>query len=262
MMKKIVIYTSIIIFLCLSKSIYSQKLNPKEVESKLVKEWTATEVGNPGEAMIPTESMEILNFKADGSLQMEQESKMMGSMTTDAKWLFDKKKQRIIMTVEINEIKESQSVEIMELTDSRLVLASDNKQTAYIPSDMIVEIEAPVKTVVSETNTTGKAMDPISWSGQLQYNIVFLQDDDAGVEEERSGVIILSLEDGKKTISKNENGENVVWTITSDMEIAGITRYTAECSDVTFSGEITFQNGGMMVEIYEPEYLSVFYLAQ
>ncbi len=262
MMKKIVFYTSIMLFLCLAKSAYSQKLTPKEVKSKLVKEWTATEVGNPGEAMLPKENKEILNFKADGSLQMEQESKMMGSMTMDAKWFFDKKKQRIIMTIEINDRKESRSLEIIELTNSHLVLASDNKQTAYIPSDMVVEIEAPVKTVASQTNITGKAMDPTSWSGQLQYNIVFLGDDDANVEEKRSGVIILSLEDGKKNITKKENGESITWTVTSDMEMAGITRYTAECSDVTLSGEITFQNGGMLVEIYEPKYLSLFYLAQ
>ena len=261
-MKKIVFYASVMLFLCLANSVYSQKLNPKEVKSKLVKEWTATEVGNPGEAMLPKENKEILNFKSDGSLQMEQESKMMGSMTMDAIWLFDEKEQRIIMTLEINDRKESQSLEILELTNSRLVLVSDNKQTAYIPSDMVVEKEAPVKTEATQTNITGKAMDPTSWSGQLQYNIVLLRDDDADVEEKRSGVIILSLEDGKKNISKKENGEIVIWTISSDMVIAGITRYTAECTDVTLSGEITFQNGGMLVEIYEPKYLSLFYLVK
>lgn len=262
MMKKIFFYTCTILFLCLSKSVYSQKLEPKEVKSKLVKEWTATEVGNPGEEMLPKENTEILNFKANGSLQMVQESKMMGSMTVDAKWLFDKKKQRIIMTLEINDKKESQSLEIIELTNSRLVLASDNKQTAYIPSDMAVEKKAPIKTVASPTNITSKAFDPTSWSGQLQYNIVFKGDDNADVEEKRSGVIILNLENDKKSISKKENGESITWTITGDMEMAGITRYTAECSDVTLSGEISFQNGGMMVEIYEPKYLSLFYLSQ
>lgn len=139
MMKKIVFYASIMLFLCLTNSVYGQKLNPKEVKSKLVKEWTATEVGNPGETMLPKENKEILYFKSDGSLQMKQESKMMGSMTMDAKWLFDEKEQRIILTIEINDRKESQSLEILELTNSRLVLASDNKQTAYIPSDMVEE---------------------------------------------------------------------------------------------------------------------------
>lgn len=261
-MKKVFFYTSIILFLCFSKSVYSQKLNPKEVESKLVREWTATEVGNPGEAMLPKENKEILNFQADGSVQMEQESKMMGSMTMEAKWVFDKKKQRIIMTLELNDRKELQSLEIIELTSSRLVLASERKQTAYIPSDMVVEKEAPAKTVTPQTYITDKGMDPTSWNGQLEYNVVFLSDDDTDVEEKRSGVINLRLEDDKKIISKKENGKSVTWTITGDMEIAGIKRYTAECSDKTLSGEITFQNGGLLVEIYEPKYLGLFYIAK
>ena len=105
-------------------------------------------------------------------------------------------------------------------------------------------------------------MDPTSWSGQLLYNLVILGDNDAIVEEKRSGLISLSLEDDKKIITKKEKGERIFWTITSEREMAGgMTRYTAECSDVTLSGEITFQNGGMLVEIYEPKYLSLFYLA-
>ena len=250
------------LFLSFAKSAFSQKLTTKEVNSKLVKEWTATEVGNPGETMFPKQNKEILNFKEDGTLQMVQESKMMDSMTMDAKWFFNKKKQRIIMTIEINDKKESQSLEIIELTNNHLVLASENKQTAYIPSDMVVEKESPVKTVASETNITDKAMDPTSWSGQLLYNLVILGDNDAIVEEKRSGLISLSLEDDKKIITKKEKGERIFWTITSEREMAGgTTRYTAECSDVTLSGEITFQNGGMLVEIYEPKYLSLFYLA-
>lgn len=77
----------------------------------------------------------------------------------------------------------------------------------------------------------------------MEYHPVFLGDDDAEVEEKRSGVIIPSLKMAKKLYQKNENGKSVIWTISSDMEMAGITRYTAECTDVTLSGEITFQKG-------------------
>lgn len=139
-MKKARFTTSLTLILCLfALFVYGQKLSPKQVKSKIVKSWTATEVGHPGEAMIPKNNKEVMDFKADGTLHMEQESKMMGIMTFDAQWIFDKKKQRLIMTIEMEGRKESQELEIIELTDTRLVLVSSAKQSAYIPSDMVVE---------------------------------------------------------------------------------------------------------------------------
>jgi len=246
---------------CLAGSVAnSQNITPKEVNSKIVKSWSATEVGTPGEALFPKKNKEIMDFRADGSLHIQQESKMTGTMTLEAKWHFDEKMQRLIMTIEMGDKKEEQSIEIIELTDIRLVLMSPRKQTAYIPSDMVIEDTPTAVEVSSGGESTGNIMDPTIWTGRLDYNTVLVGDDDGDIEEKVSGTIILSKVDGKKIINKSENSKSITWTITGDIEIAGITRYDAECSDTKLSGEITFQNGGMMVEIYDPEYKSYFFI--
>ena len=115
-MKRIII----ILFFCLSTLIvHSQNLSPKEVKSKIVKSWTAIEVGTPNQAMLPKNNKEVMDFNADGTLHMKQESKMMGTMEMVAKWHFDKNIQRLILTIEVEGRKESQELEIIELTDTR-----------------------------------------------------------------------------------------------------------------------------------------------
>lgn len=267
-MNKKLFSITLALFLCLSSLIvYSQNLSPKEVKSKIVKSWTATEVGTPNQAMFPKENKEILNFKADGTMQLKQESKMAGAMTMVAKWHFDKEIQRLIMTIEVEGRKESQELEIIELTPTRLVLISPDKQTAYIPSELVVEQEATTVIVANGGATeemTGSevAMNPDSWHGSLKYNTVLVGDDNDVLEQKAIGVITLSIENGVKIITKSENGITVIWTVTSDMEMAGLIRYTVECSDPKFSGELTFQNSGMMLEMYEPDYSSLFYLSK
>ena len=265
-MKKSVFSIALTLVFCLSSSIVnSQNLSSEEVKSKIVKSWTATEVGSPNQAMFPKEDKEEMDFKADGTLQVIQESKMMGTMTMMAKWHFDKKIQRLIMTIEIEDRKESQELEIIELTDTRLVLMSRNKQTAYIPSELVVEEEATTEIVANggateEMPDSGVALNPDSWQGSLTYNIVFVGDGDANVEQKAGGVITLSIANGVKIITKSENGNTIIWTVTSDMEMAGFIHYTVDCSDPKFSGEITFQNGGLLLEMYEPSYSSLLFI--
>ncbi len=255
-MKNSVFSIALALVFCLSNLIVnSQNLSSKEVKSKIVKSWTATEVGAPNQAMFPKENKEEMDFKADGTLQVKQESKMMGTMTMMAKWHFDKKIQRLIMTIEIEDRKESQELEIIELTDTRLVLISRNKQTAYIPSELVVEEEAS-----TEMPDSALALNPDSWQGSLTYNIVFVGDGDANVEQKAGGVITLSIANGVKIITKSENGNTIIWTVTSDMEMAGFIHYTVDCSDPKFSGEITFQNGGLLLEMYEPSYSSLLFI--
>lgn len=265
-MKKIILSTTLAF--CLSTLIvYSQNLSPEEVKSKIVRSWTATEVGTSDQAMSPKENKEILDFKADGSLQLKQESKMMGTMDMLAKWHFDEKMQRLIMTIEIEDRKESQELEIIELTDTRLVLISRDKQTAYIPSELVVEQEANTE-IVDETATTeeisgsGVALNPDSWHGSLKYNIVLVGDDNTSVEQKADGVISLNIANGVKTITKLENSTTVIWTVTGDMEMAGLIRYDLACSNPKLSGEASFQNGSLLLEMYEPEYSSLFFLSK
>ena len=75
-------------------------------------------------------------------------------------------------------------------------------------------------------------------------------------KERVPGLIILEKIGEKKIIRKKELGSTVTWTIESTSYIAGITRYTSVCSDLNFNGEISFQNGLMLLEIYEPKYNS------
>jgi len=198
---------------------------------------------------------------------MKQESKMMGTMEMVAKWYFDKKIQRLIMTIEMEGRKESQELEIIELTDTRLVLISRNKQTVYIPSELVVEQEANTEIVATAVTTdqmpsSGVALNPDSWHGSLKYTIVFVGDDSANVEQKVGGVITLSISNGVKIITKSENDNTIIWTVTSDMEIAGLIRYSVECSNPKFSGEVTFQNGGLMLEMYEPGYSSLLFMSK
>ncbi len=265
-MKKSIFNTTLTLFFCLSTLIvHSQNLSPKEVKSKIVKSWTAIEVGNPNQAMHPKNSKEVMDFNTDGTLLMKQESKMMGIMEMAAKWHFDKKKQRLIMTIEMEGRKESQELEIKELTDTRLVLISPNKQTVYMPSDLVVEQEATTEIVTTAVTTgqkssSGEAMNPDSWQGSLNYTIVMVGDNDSNVEQKASGVISLSILNGVKIITKSENDNTIIWTVTSDMEIAGLIRYSVECSNPEFSGEITFQNGSLLLEMYEPSYSSLHFI--
>lgn len=267
-MKKSIFSITLALAFCFSTLIvYGQKLSPKEVKSKIVKSWTATEVGTPNQAMYPKENKEIMNFNADGTVQMTQGSKMMGTMTMVADWHFDKKIQRLIMIIEVDNRKESQELEIIELTDSRLVLISRDKQTAYIPSELVGEQETTTEIVsdgaaIEEMSGSVVALSPDSWQGSLKYNIILVGDDNADVEKKANGVITLSLVNGVKTITQSENGNTVTWTVTSDMEIAGLVRYTVECSNPKLSGEMSFQNGGLLLEIYEPAYSSLFFLSK
>jgi len=267
-MKKSIFSKTLALVFCLSPLIlHSQNLSPKEVKSKIIKSWTATEVGSPDQAMFPKENKEIMDFKADGTIQLTQESKTMGTMDMVAQWHYDKKKQRLILTIVVEDRKESQELEIIELTDNRLVLISRDRQTAYIPSELVVGQEVSAENVANEDATeempvSGVALNPDSWQGSLKYNLVFVGDDNSQVEEKANGHITLSIADEVKTISKSENGNALIWTVTSDMEIAGLIRYTVECSNPEFSGEITFQNGGLMLEVYEPDYSSFLFMSK
>jgi len=267
-MNKSIFKTSVFLIiglLCLN--VYSQKLSSKKIKEKIVKSWTATEVGFPNEEMFPNKNKELMDFKADGSLKMEKESKMMGMIEMEGEWYFDKKIQRLNITIKIEDRMESQELEIVELTDIRLVLMSHRKKVIYIPTDMVVPQETPIETMttggaIEEMPSSTEGLNPSSWLGSLSYNTVFLGDDNDLVEQESNGIITLSLENGRKIITRTKSGNTTIWKVTSDMEIAGLTRYSVDCSDPKHSGEITFQNGGLMLEMYDPTYSSMFFISK
>ena len=70
------------------------------------------------------------------------------------------------------------------------------------------------------------------------------------------------MENGQKIITRTKSDNTTIWKVTSDMEIAGLTRYSVDCSDPKLSGEITFQNGGLMLEIYDPTYSSMLFISK
>jgi len=267
-MNKSTFITSIFFILCLLNfNAYSQKLSSKKVKEKIVKSWTATEVGFPNEEMYPQKNKDLMDFKADGTLKMEKESKMMGMMEMEGEWYFDKNTQRLNISIKIEDRMESQELEIVELTDTRLVLMSHRKKMVYIPTEMIVSQETPIETMttggaIEKVPSSKEALNPSSWLGSLTYNTVFLGDDNDLVEQESNGIMTLSLENGQKIITRIKSDNTTIWKVTSDMEIAGLKRYSVDCSDPKLSGEITFQNDGLMLEVYEPTYSSMFFISK
>ena len=154
-------------------------------------------------------------------------------------------------------VSESQELDILELTDDRLVLMSPKKQTVYIPTkDATQETSSTSATNTNEADTND-GLNPGAWSGRLPYNIIIMYDDNDNQSEERvPGLITLEKLGEKKIIRKKELGGTVTWTVNSTSYIANITRYDVVCSDLNLNGEITFQNGFMLLEVYEPKYMS------
>lgn len=252
------ISTVIIFFVSLTSfTAFSQHLTSAEVNSKISKSWTATEVGNTGKDLKPKKNKEIMIFKSDGSLTIIQYSSMMGNTTSEVKWGFDEEKQKIIMTLPMGGLSESQELDILELTDEKLVLMSPEKQTVYIPTKNTIEEASKGTAANPGEEITSEGLNPEAWSGALHYNIVIMADvnDDTG-KEKVPGVITLEKLGERKIIKKIELGSTVTWTINSTSNIANITRYDAVCTDLNLNGEISFQNGFMLLEIYEPKYLS------
>ena len=155
---------------------------------------------------------------------------------------------------------ETVGLSILELTDSRLVLESDQKVVVYIPSENVVEEVALPTEPAAVAVVVGAVLNTESWTGSLAYNVVFLMDDsDEQIEEAWQGVISLGGDGENKIITKVENESTLTWTVTSEMTIAGNTSYSVDCSDPKYSGEITFQNGFLMLQVYEPSYMSYFF---
>lgn len=247
---------TLLIFLTATTA-FSQKLTREEVNSKLTKSWTAIETGYPGEELIQKSNKEIMDFKPDGSLIIEQYSSMMGNTTSEVLWGFEEDKQKLVMTLPMGGVSESQELDILELTDDRLVLMSPKKQTVYIPTkDATQETSSTSVTNTNEADTND-GLNPGAWSGRLPYNIIIMYDDNDNQSEERvPGLITLEKLGEKKIIRKKELGGTVTWTVNSTSYIANITRYDVVCSDLNLNGEITFQNGFMLLEVYEPKYMS------
>lgn len=246
----------ILLFIITVTNVFSQKLTKEEVNSKLTKSWSATETGAPGEALSPKENKEIMDFKPDGSLTMEQYSSMMGSMTFEVLWEFDEANQKLILTLTNEGMNETQELEILELTDEKLVLVTVQKQTVYIPTEDIKQ-EATSEIAIATVETTNEELNPDTWSGKLNYNIVVMVDDKDNQSEERvPGVITLEKLGENRIIRKNELDNTVIWTVESEMEIANMIHYSVVNSDQNLNGEISFQNGFILLEIYEPKYYS------
>jgi len=247
---------TLLIFLTVTTA-FSQKLTREEVESKLTRSWTATETGNPGEALSPKRHKEIMNFKPDGSLTIVQYTEIMGNTTADVLWGFDEAKQKIIMTLATGGLSETQELEILELTNEKLVLMSTEKQTVYIPTKNVIKETSSTSVATTNEANTNEGLNPGAWSGRLPYNIIIMYDDHDNQSEERvPGLITLEKLGEKKIIRKKELGSTVTWTVNSTSYIANITRYDVVSSDLNLNGEISFQNGFMLLEIYEPKYLS------
>ena len=248
------LYTILVLFFFLPvTTAFSQKLTREDVNSKLPKSWTATKTGKPGGTLFPDKNKEIIDFKADGSLTAQYYSDIMGNTTSNVYWGFDEENQKIIMTLPNGSLSGTLEFDIIELSEDKLVLMTSEKQTVFEPTKKIEE-----ETLSDDDLKTG--LNPDTWSGKLQYNIVLMMDDYGEKSEERvPGVITLEKLGEKKIIRKKELGSTLSWTINSVSYIANITRYEAVCSDLNLNGEISFQNGFMLLEIYEPKYLSYFW---
>ena len=254
---------TLLIFLTVTTA-FSQKLTREEVESKLTKSWTATETGNPGEALSPKRHKEIMNFKPDGSLTIVQYTEIMGNTTANVLWGFDETKQKIIMTLATGGLSETQELEILELTNNKLVLMSPEKQTVYIPTENTQQGANSTNAITTNETFADEGLNPEAWSGKLVYNIIFKMDDNDDQSEERvPGVITLEILGEKKIIRKKELGSTVTWTIEAETSIANTIHYTVVSSDLNLNGEISFQkNGFMLLEIYEPKYMSYLWAAE
>ncbi len=250
--------TLITLFIFLNSTLaFSQKLTREYVNSKLTKSWTATEAAKPGEEFSPKRHKEIMDFKSDGSLIIEQYSKIMGNTNSEVLWGFDEANQKLIMTLPTGGLSETQELEIIELTSDKLVLMLTENLTVYIPTEKIEQKTNSV--TAASTNQTGIAegINPDAWSGKLPYNIVIMKDHYNKTSKERvPGLISLEMIGEKRIIRKKELGNTVTWTINEELFIDNITIYTAVCSDLKLNGEISFQNGFMLLEIYEPKYNS------
>jgi len=269
-MKKHIMFLVFLSALLISVNVFASKLTAADVMLYISRSWTATEVGNPGEKLFPKESREVMIFDQDGSLHMERESSMMGTMTTDAKWEFDESEQNLILIMSMAGQTEKANVDIVELTGEKLVLRTPGKETVYLPSEHVKQIhaevaeqEAPEPAAAPEPVVVAPSLDPDTWSGELAYNIIITWDDkDNNTEIRTTGVITLEKAGDKKIIKKTESGSTVSCEITGESEIANMIRYSSDCSDKALNGEISFQNGSMVLEIYEPTQMSHIYAVE
>lgn len=247
--------TTIIILLVYltGNNAFSQKLTREEVNSKLTRSWTATQTGKPDGELFPNKNKVIMEIRPDGSLTLEMYTEIMGSTTSEMLWGFSESEQKLITTTPQGGLGKSLEFEIIELTDNKLVLVSPEKQTVYIPTEIINQETGEKSNIV-------EGLNPGAWSGVLHYNIVVTMDKYQNTSEERvPGIITLEKIGKKKIVRKKELGNTVTWTINSTSYIANVTRYDAVCSDLNLNGDISFQNGFMLLEIYEPKYLSYWY---
>ena len=240
----------IIFFLFLTgTTAFSQKITREEVDTKLTKSWTATETGKPGEALSQKRHREIMYFKHDGSVTIEKYSDIMGNTISNVLWGFDEAKQKLVLTLPNGSLSGTQEFEIIELTGDKLVLMSPENQTVYIPTE--ITKKNPSDDVLD------KGLNPSTWSGKLQYNIVVITDHYYKTSKEKvPGLITLEKIGERQIIKKKELGSTITWTIEAVTYIANKTSYTAVCSDLNLNGDISFQNGFMLLEIYDPKYLS------
>ena len=249
------------VFLIFSTSCFAQKLSKKEVVEKITRSWTAVEVGNSEGEMKPKEMKEVMIFDGEGAFTMEQESKMMGMMKMAGEWKYDKKDNTIKLKMTTDGRTETVALNILELTDNRLVLEGIFKTVVFIPSENVVEeVGLPTEPAAVAVVVVAE-LNPEAWTGSLAYNAIFLMDDsDEQIEEAWQGVISLGGDGENKIITNVENESTLIWTVTGEMTIAGNTSYSVDCSDPKYSGEITFQNGFLMLQVYEPSYMSYFFV--
>jgi len=113
---------------------YGQNFTSKEVKNKITKSWTVTEIITEGKTH-KKETLEILEFNVDGSLLMKRFSEMMGHKSKEVYWSFDKKKQKLILTLKKGSDKKAIEMDIEELSNTKLILSTPRRTTVYIPTE-------------------------------------------------------------------------------------------------------------------------------
>ena len=256
-MKLKLIASSLLVFLLFGTSATAQKITKKVVNAKITRSWTAVEVGRTMEDLMPKNSIEVIIFDGEGAFAMEQESKMVGLMKMAGEWEYDKKENKLMLTMISEEGNETVGLGILELTDNRLVLEGGGRVVAYIPSENVPVIMEPMPVEPAAVAIVAVALNPETWTGSLAYNVILLMDNsDEETEVVEQGTITLSAEGENKILTKTEGDNTIIWTVTSEMMMGGINRYSVDCTDAKYIGELTFQNKIIMIEVYEPEYMS------
>jgi hypothetical protein len=232
----------IILFVLLTSTMaFGQKLSREAVNSKLPRSWTGVETGKPGETLAPVRNVEIMDFRPDGTVTTKQYSEMMGNLVSDVLWGFDEANQKLVLTLPNGSLGGTQEFEIIELTDDQLVLVTEEILTVYIPTENTGQQK-------NEVDVLNEGLNPNTWSGKLQYNIVVKTDHNYNTSKEKvPGEITLERLGEKKIIRKKELGSTITWTITDGSYSSNITRYSAVCSNLNFNGDISFENGFMIL---------------